>query len=157
LIFLMMRFGCGAHVMGHGHAEDEEHRDASRGAGGPVRWTPPETDIDPVCRMSVRTDGAKSSVYRGTIYYFCSAESRPVRGRPRTLCRASGERHATGEDRASSWLSLYTRSPAVGQAPRSSRRLRRRVSHSSQPGPVLDDHLYSLDRLRPALPERGGA
>jgi YHS domain-containing protein len=76
LIFLMMRFGCGAHVMGHGHAEHEDHRDASRGAGGPVRWTPPETDIDPVCRMSVRTDGAKSSIYRGTIYYFCSAEHR---------------------------------------------------------------------------------
>jgi YHS domain-containing protein len=41
-----------------------------------VRWTPPEIHIDPVCRMSVRTDGAKSSVYRGTIYYFCSAEHR---------------------------------------------------------------------------------
>jgi YHS domain-containing protein len=75
-IFLMMRFGCGAHVMGHGHAEREEPHDVSRGAGGPLGWTPPETDIDPVCRMSVRTDGAKSSVYRGTIYFFCSVEHR---------------------------------------------------------------------------------
>jgi YHS domain-containing protein len=76
LIFLMMRFGCGAHVMGHGHAEHNGHRDGSAAGGGPRHWTPPETDIDPVCRMSLRTDGAKSSVYQGRVYYFCSAEHR---------------------------------------------------------------------------------
>lgn len=75
-IFLMMRFGCGAHVTGHGHADHEEHGDDSTGAGGRAQWTPPQTDIDPVCRMSVRTDSAKSSVYHGTVYYFCSAEHR---------------------------------------------------------------------------------
>lgn len=72
--FLMMRFGCGAHVMGHGghtHHGEEETRDERH-----HRWVPPETDIDPVCGMSVRTDGSKSSVYRGTVYYFCSAEHR---------------------------------------------------------------------------------
>ena|SRR5579863_1046281 len=73
-IFLMMRFGCGAHVMGHGHADHEGH--GAVGDGSTVRWVPPETDVDPVCRMSVRTDGAKSAVYRGTVYYFCSAEHR---------------------------------------------------------------------------------
>jgi YHS domain-containing protein len=72
--FLMMRFGCGAHVMGHG-----DHR-AHRGGGAPdwhePRWVPPETVIDPVCRISVRTDSAKSSVYQGTVYYFCSVAHR---------------------------------------------------------------------------------
>jgi YHS domain-containing protein len=75
LIFLMMRFGCGAHVMGHGHAEHDGHGDGPAARNGPGQWAPPETDIDPVCRMSVRTDGAKS-VYQGRAYYFCSAEHR---------------------------------------------------------------------------------
>jgi YHS domain-containing protein len=72
--FLMMRFGCGAHVMGHHdhsrHDEDGAWDDAH------LQWTPPETDVDPVCGMSVRTDSSKSSVYHGTVYYFCSAEHR---------------------------------------------------------------------------------
>ncbi len=76
LFFLMMRFGCGSHVMGHGHGGHEGH-----GAGPPqdrssTLWVPPETDVDPVCRTSVRTESAKSSVYRGTVYYFCSVEHR---------------------------------------------------------------------------------
>ncbi|HWB49693.1 MAG TPA: YHS domain-containing protein [Stellaceae bacterium] len=73
-IFLMMRFGCGAHVMGH-HHEDHPGKGADPHGDG-VRWSPPETDIDPVCRMSVQTAGAKSSVYHGRVYYFCSAEHR---------------------------------------------------------------------------------
>jgi YHS domain-containing protein len=78
LFFLMMRFGCGLHVMGHGHGAHEGHgSDASTDADRDrQRWVPPETDIDPVCRMSVQAGGAKSSVYRGTVYYFCSAEHR---------------------------------------------------------------------------------
>lgn len=73
-IFLMMRFGCGAHVMGHGHKDHPGNGGDPQGGG--MRWTPPETDIDPVCRMSVQTVGAKSSVYKGRVYYFCSAEHR---------------------------------------------------------------------------------
>lgn len=76
LFFLMMRFGCGAHIMGHGHAAHDGHGDGSAAGGGAGRGAPPETDIDPVCRMSVRTAEAKSSVYQGRIYYFCSAEHR---------------------------------------------------------------------------------
>ncbi|MBS2132168.1 YHS domain-containing protein (plasmid) [Burkholderia thailandensis] len=78
LIFLMMRLGCGSHVMGHGHdAEEHEGHDGdTSNEGGSVRCTPPETDIDPVCRMSVRTDTAKCSVFQGVVYYFCSAEHR---------------------------------------------------------------------------------
>lgn len=79
LFFLMMRFGCGAHVMGHGHGEHEGREGQGGGAARPgegAGWRPPVTDVDPVCRMTVQTQGAKSSVYRGTVYYFCSAEHR---------------------------------------------------------------------------------
>jgi YHS domain-containing protein len=76
LFFLMMRFGCGAHVMGHGHGGHEGHSDSQEGQSGSARWNLSQTAIDPVCRMSVRTNGAKPSVYRGAVYYFCSAEHR---------------------------------------------------------------------------------
>lgn len=76
LFFVMMRFGCGAHVMGHGHRQHER-----RGAGPPqdrdsAFWVPPETALDPVCGMTVRTSAAKSSVHEGRVYYFCSAAHR---------------------------------------------------------------------------------
>jgi YHS domain-containing protein len=77
LFFLMMRSGCGAHVMGHGHGQHEGHE--SHRPGSPQQdggWRPPETEVDPVCRMTVRTDSAKSAVYNGRVYYFCSAEHR---------------------------------------------------------------------------------
>lgn len=80
LIFLMMRFGCGAHVMGHGHGHGKQH--APEGSGttkdGTVRWVAPETDTDPVCGKSVRTAEARSSIHDGTVYYFCSRECREV-------------------------------------------------------------------------------
>lgn len=74
--FLMMRFGCGAHIMGHGHRRHER-----QGAGPPqdrdsALWVPPETAVDPVCGMVVRTSAAKSAVHKGRVYYFCSAEHR---------------------------------------------------------------------------------
>jgi YHS domain-containing protein len=77
LIFFMMRFGCGAHVMGHGHGHhhDDARPDISSTARG-ARWTPPAKDIDPVCGMTVETAGAKSSVYDGHVHYFCSQECR---------------------------------------------------------------------------------
>ena len=75
-IFFMMRFGCGAHVMGHGHSHDAGARpDTSSSAGGAV-WTPPAKDTDPVCGMTVETAGAKSAVYDGHVYYFCSQDCR---------------------------------------------------------------------------------
>ncbi len=72
--FLMMRLGCGAHVMGHGHG----HRDADSKSerGTDLRWVPPEQDIDPVCGKTVATDKAKPSVHDGYVYYFCSRECR---------------------------------------------------------------------------------
>jgi YHS domain-containing protein len=69
LIFLMMRFGCGAHVMGHG----------GHGAHGEGRWPPsrePREAVDPVCGMTVATRDAKTSLYEGRVYYFCSQNCR---------------------------------------------------------------------------------
>lgn len=67
LIFVMMRFGCGAHIMGHG---GHRHR---RDAGGQI---PPLKDTDPVCGMMVETTTAKSSAHKGHVYYFCSQTCR---------------------------------------------------------------------------------
>lgn len=68
---LMMRFGCGAHVMGHGHG----HAGPSGGTGDVPHddsVTAPEKAVDPVCGMPVRTAEAKTSAYQGQVYYFCS-------------------------------------------------------------------------------------
>jgi YHS domain-containing protein len=73
LFLLMMRFGCGAHTMGHGHGGA---RRAPPGAEGNPRWVPPAKDTDPVCGMTVATAGAKSAVHDGSVYYFCSADCR---------------------------------------------------------------------------------
>jgi len=73
-IFLMMRYGCGAHIMGHGHHHDgtgsNDHGD------GNVRWVPPDRAVDPVCGVTVQTAGAKSAVHDGHVYYFCSQDCR---------------------------------------------------------------------------------
>lgn len=66
--FLLMRFGRGAHVAGHGHAV--RHGGETPGAG------PPASAIDPVCRTTVMTGEAKTSVHQGVIYYFCSSSCR---------------------------------------------------------------------------------
>ena len=78
LIFLMMRLGCGAHVMGR--SRDDEQTQNERGqVGSPeLRWVPPKTDTDPVCNKTVSTIDAKPSVHAGNVYYFCSRECREV-------------------------------------------------------------------------------
>lgn len=78
LIFLMMRFGCGAHIMGHDHGKAKRSSDGAAGSTENLRWVPPETDFDPVCGKTVRTDRARSSVLDGTVYYFCSRECREI-------------------------------------------------------------------------------
>ena len=72
LFFLMMRFGCGAHVMGHGHAHSDGKDTPPT---GPLP-SPPDKSVDPVCHMSVDTPNAKSAVYGGQVYYFCSQDCR---------------------------------------------------------------------------------
>ena len=68
LFFFMMRFGCGAHIMGgHGHVHGHQ------GGHGDIDG---ETK-DPVCGMNV--DLVKSTaagVYRGKTYHFCSVYCR---------------------------------------------------------------------------------
>jgi YHS domain-containing protein len=76
-IFLMMRFGCGAHVMGHGHGH--HHNNENPGAlpsAGVAGWRPTAKDIDPVCGMTIDTAGSKSAVQNGHVYYFCSEDCR---------------------------------------------------------------------------------
>jgi YHS domain-containing protein len=70
LFFLMMRFGCGAHMMGHHH-----HRDHSRGGDRDGHRAPPEAR-DPVCGKTVQPSTAKSSLFEGHAYYFCSQACR---------------------------------------------------------------------------------
>ena len=76
LIFLMMRFGCGSHVMGHGHGGHGRHSTDGTSKSAGTRWVPPDKDVDPVCGMTVATKDAKSTVYDGAVYYFCSPDCR---------------------------------------------------------------------------------
>ncbi len=76
-IFLMMRFGCGAHVMGRGHTRAETS-EPTQAASTELRWLAPESDVDPVCGKTVSTGDAKPTVHGGNVYYFCSRECREV-------------------------------------------------------------------------------
>lgn len=61
--FLMMRFGCGAHIGHGGHShQHSEHRHGAAGGEG----------VDPVCGMQVPADSGYTKVHQGTLYYFCS-------------------------------------------------------------------------------------
>ncbi len=76
-IFLMMRFGCGAHIMGHGHSRRHSGGmpGASQSSGG-TGSSPPSKEIDPVCGMTVEMAEAKSTVHDGNVYHFCSQNCR---------------------------------------------------------------------------------
>ena len=76
LIFLMMRFGCGAHVLGHGSRSGHGGDRARPENDDTLRWVPPERDVDPVCGKVVTTERAKPSVHDGHVHYFCSRECR---------------------------------------------------------------------------------
>jgi len=66
LFFLMMRYGCGAHMMG-GHGRHGGH-------GGPGGSN---GEKDPVCGMAVDPKkAAAASVHAGKTYYFCSTSCR---------------------------------------------------------------------------------
>jgi YHS domain-containing protein len=68
LFFVMMRYGCGAHMMGgHRHGGHGGHGDATPGGG----------DKDPVCGMTVNSSNAAAAAVRdGKTYLFCSASCR---------------------------------------------------------------------------------
>ena len=59
LFYLMMRYGCGAH-MTHGH-------------GGHAHGKEDDTKhIDPVCDMEVEVEQGYGKMYQGRLYRFCS-------------------------------------------------------------------------------------
>jgi YHS domain-containing protein len=62
LFFVMMRFGCGAH-MTHGHGGHEHGHGKDAGGAG---------DTDPVCGMKVAPDSGYSKAHAGTRHVFCS-------------------------------------------------------------------------------------
>ena len=78
VFFLMMRFGCGAHIMGHGHGKERVQSEPGKPGDPELCWVPPMKDSDPVCGKTVATDKAKPSVHAGNVYYFCSRECREV-------------------------------------------------------------------------------
>lgn len=62
LFFLMMRFGCGAHVMHGSHG----HSHSSKTGTGEI------APVDPVCGMSVDPDSGYGKMHQGRLYRFCS-------------------------------------------------------------------------------------
>ena len=64
LFFLMMRYGCGAHMMHGGHGGHGGH--GSHGAGNDVKHT------DPVCGMEVDMSQGYGKMHEGQLYRFCS-------------------------------------------------------------------------------------
>lgn len=55
--FLMMRFGCGAHML---HGRHGRHSEST------------SRDIDPVCGSKVETEDGYGKMQDGTLYRFCS-------------------------------------------------------------------------------------
>ena len=69
LFFVMMRFGCGAHMLGRHGAHGGHCSHGGKTANGETR--------DPVCGMSVDPQrAAGASVHAATTYYFCSISCR---------------------------------------------------------------------------------
>lgn len=93
LFFVMMRFGCGAHVMGHGHG----HAD-SRTDGHEPLAAPSDKVVDPVCHMNVESAKAKSAVHEGQVYYFCSQDCRAkFEAHPGAYVKSGGDTPAAKE------------------------------------------------------------
>lgn len=88
LMFVMMRFGCGSHMMGHGSKDKKGSHSGGCCGGGKgkndqastgekhSKWVQPEEDRDPVCGKMVSKAVAKTSVHDGLAYYFCSTDCR---------------------------------------------------------------------------------
>jgi len=54
LFYLMMRYGCGSHMI---HGKHQSHN---------------KQDMDPVCGMSIDPDKGYGKMYKGNLYRFCS-------------------------------------------------------------------------------------
>ena len=67
LFFVMMRYGCGAHIGGHRHGGHRGREGPGQGGAAKAR----------VCGMNVDPGQAKAaSVHEGATYYFCSVSCR---------------------------------------------------------------------------------
>lgn len=64
LFFLMMRYGCGAHMAHGGHGGHGGH--GNHGADNEVKHT------DPVCGMEVDMSQGYGKMHEGQLYRFCS-------------------------------------------------------------------------------------
>jgi YHS domain-containing protein len=62
LFYLMMRFGCGAHMV-HGHGGHEKHNGGGTDAG---------SANDPVCGMPVESGQGYTKSHEGQLLHFCS-------------------------------------------------------------------------------------
>ena len=65
--YLIMRFGCGAHMVHGDHSGHAGHgTDTVQGMGGVAK--------DPVCGMDVQSSTGYAEVHEGREYRFCSKE-----------------------------------------------------------------------------------
>jgi len=78
LMFLMMRFGCGAHMAGRGHKSAQQTDLPGPEGTNELHWISPENDVDPVCQKTIPTDNAKTALFSGNVYHFCSRDCREV-------------------------------------------------------------------------------
>jgi YHS domain-containing protein len=98
LFFLMMRFGCGAHVMGHGHGHSDSRSDERDPSARDGSAAAPNKVVDPVCHMNLETTKAKSAVHHGQVYYFCSQDCRAkFEADPSAYVKTSGDTPAAKE------------------------------------------------------------
>lgn len=87
--------------MGHGHRRPDSRPDGQdRSSGGAGGWAPPDKDVDPVCHMTVDTDIAKTAVYEGHVYHFCSQDCRgKFEENPRAYLKPTTEAQTAKEHR----------------------------------------------------------
>lgn len=65
--YVMMRFGCGAHMTHGSHGGHGQQHDKHTGRG-----TMDGGNVDPVCGMPAPADSSYTKVHQGTLYRFCS-------------------------------------------------------------------------------------
>jgi YHS domain-containing protein len=72
LFYVMMRFGCGAHMV-HGHGGHGGHRGGEQGEARHEQHAPVTSRaIDPVCGMEVAPDKGYTKMYEERQYRLCS-------------------------------------------------------------------------------------
>ncbi len=73
----MMRFGCGSHIMGHGHHHGSESNGGRAGSADNASIAS-DKGVDPVCGKTIVKADAKTAAYGGHVYYFCSSVCREI-------------------------------------------------------------------------------